>query len=137
MIFFIFSTSAFSALESLPLGGKIKIDKTSWSAKTLDSNLQKTMIIIHKKHQDLQGYVIDGHPKIKESCNKKKSGKSWVLCSRSADFKNYKNVQYVLERQIGKKAYQTYFISFNVDKKNLKAYLPILKAFESHLESGI
>lgn len=91
------------------------------------------MILIHKKHQDLQGYVLDGHPKTKESCPKKKKDKTWVICTSETDVKKIKSFQYVLERKVGK-AFQKYIISFNVPKEKYSEYLPILKDFQKSLE---
>lgn len=138
VLFFIlfYSFFAFSGFEALPLGGKVLIDSNEWIAKKLKTNDRDIMIFIHKENKDLQGIVLDGNPKTKESCEKKKKGKEWVICSQTADTDKQKSIQYILERKVSEKAFQTYVISFNVKKENVKAYLPVIKKFETKLESA-
>lgn len=128
------SFQVFASPAPLPLGGSVSIDSKVWDAKTLDRNLQKMMVFIHKEHQDLQGYVLDGYPKTKESCKKIKNSKAWVVCGNISEAKEFKSVQYTLERKVGN-AFQTYIISFNVPKDKYKSYLKELQKFSKGLEA--
>lgn len=133
-LIFLMSFQIFASPAQLPLGGSISIDSKVWDAKTLDRNLQKMMVLIHKEHQDLQGYVLDGYPKTKETCKKTKSGKAWVVCGNITEVKDFKSVQYTLERKVGN-SFQTYIISFNVPKDKYKPYLKELQKFSKELEA--
>ena len=131
----VLSTHAFGARLKLPRGGSVLLDEKNWESHLINLKGEKVMTLIHKKHKDLQGFVLGGQIREEGPCGKTVKNKKWVYCRKSSVEGKISNEQVFAQKKIGK-SYQNYLFSFNLPAGKEKEYQAQIEAFKKTLESS-
>lgn len=117
---------SFAKPISLPFGGSLSLNNDAWDVHELKAlKGLNSLILIHKKEKDLQGYILDGKIKLTSHCKTTQS--SWKICENLVLLPNKKiNHQIFIERKVSD-SYQSYVLSLNYAEESKIKYESILK----------
>lgn len=134
-VLMLFSSLSFGAKLDLPRGGNVNIDSSLWDAHSIDLNGEKVMTLIHKKHKDLQGFVLGGQIREEGACAKSLSHKNWVFCRKNSVEGKITNDRIHAQKKVSKKSFQNYLFSFNLPQGKEKEYSAEISALLKQLEA--
>lgn len=132
-LLFIISLSSWAAPIKLAYGGTLELDTKEWEVvdtKAVLENIPQSFV--HRKQTDLKGWLFGGTPDSVAKCSKV-SKTSFGVCSESAEREGVVYYQVILTRQVDKKAFQNYLISFSFPKEEKKKFSPLVESFISHI----
>ncbi len=131
-----FSIAAWSKPIKLAYGGQVNLDLKEWEVvdtKQMVENIPQSFV--HKKHSDLKGWLFGGMPDSIAKCPKP-SKSSFGVCSESMEKDNLIHYQIILTREVDKKSFQNYLISFSFSKNEKLKYSPLVEAFITQIGSS-
>lgn len=135
------SSTSWAAKIKLPLGGKISLDEKTWSVRKADDiapGKSGSLIFINKKHTELMGYSFGGTIQPEGACGSvsKKTASEWQYCEKEFPLPGKISRQITLQRKLGNKIFQSYVLSFNIEKNKDAEYSKILKDMLAYLEKN-
>ena len=113
----------------------MNVDPKIWESHSIELSGEKVMTLIHKKHKDLQGFVLGGQIREEGPCSKNISHKKWVFCRKNSVDGKFTNDRIHAQKKVSKKSFQNYLISFNLPQGKEKEYSAEIAALMKELEA--
>ena len=127
------SLQASAKPSRLAFGGEINLNEKEWEVVDTKGMLQDIpQSFVHKKYPDLKGWLMGGTPDSVAKCSKHTKNKFGV-CSEKLDKDKISYYQIILTREVAKKAFQNYVISFSFAQSEKSKYGPIVEEFVSQI----
>ncbi len=135
IITIVLSSQVYGANLKLPRGGSLPLDEKNWDSQSIELKGEKVLLLLHKSHKDLQGYVLGGQIREEGPCAKQITHSKWVFCRKSSVEGKINNEQVYAQKKVGK-SFQNYLFSFNLPSGKEKEYQSHIEAFKKKLESS-